>query len=131
MANTLTHLMSPYYTERWPNPNLMYTLDHTLVTVVRNSYAHARNRLRMLMVTKSEAETSNISKFQSDMQGNGPFTTDSQGPIQTSDSDPRTWMFLQTRVTAGNSACSVTGVLVTVICHHGKVFKEKAKKCQQ
>ena len=28
-ANTLTHLMSPYYTERQLNHNLMYTMDHT------------------------------------------------------------------------------------------------------
>ena len=29
-SNTLTHLMSPYYTERQPNHNnLMYTVDHT------------------------------------------------------------------------------------------------------
>ena len=29
MTNTLIHLMSPYYTKRRPNHNLMYTVDHT------------------------------------------------------------------------------------------------------
>ena len=28
-TNILTHLLSPCYIERWPNPNLMYTVDHT------------------------------------------------------------------------------------------------------
>ena len=52
--------MSPYYTKRRPNHNLMDTEDTTpLVTVVRNSYAHAWNRLCMLTVPKSVAEILN------------------------------------------------------------------------
>ena len=59
-----------------------------LVTVVRNSYAHAQNCLRMLTVSKSEAEILNCLKHPLDVQGNGRFTTDSQGRIRTSDGDP-------------------------------------------
>ena len=45
-----------------------------------------------------------------DVQGNGPFATDSQGCIQMSDGDPRTRTFHQTRLTAGDTACNVNGL---------------------
>ena len=62
----------------------------------------------MLTVRISEAEISNILKLRYDLQGNGRFTTDSQGHIQTSDGDPRT--FHQTGITAGDTTWSVNGV---------------------
>ena len=52
----------------------------------------------MLTAQKSEVENSNILKLRWDSQGNGRFTTDSQGHIQTSDGDPRTGTFPQMRV---------------------------------
>ena len=56
------------YVAPWTTPS---------VTVVRNSYVHAQNCLRMLTVSKSEAETGNFWKQ--------PW--DSQDHIRTSDSD--------------------------------------------
>ena len=73
------------------------------VAVVRNSYAHAQNRLHMLAVPKSEVETSYILKLRRDSQGNGRFygcQTMIQGQV----------MFSQMRVTADDTACSVKGV---------------------
>ena len=79
-----------------------------MVTTVRN--LNAQNHLRMSMVQKSEAEIAINSNLPSDAQGNGRFTTDSQGRKQMSGVDPRTLMFHQTRVTKGDTACSVKGV---------------------
>ena len=45
-----------------------------------------------------------------DTQGDGEFATDSQGPLRTSDGDPRTRTFPQTRPTVGDTACSVKGI---------------------
>ena len=46
-TNTLTHLMSPYYTERRPNHNLMYTMDHTFSYHSKNFiYARAKSSVR-------------------------------------------------------------------------------------
>ena len=57
---TSTHLMSPYYTERQPSHNLIYTVDHTpLVTIARNSRIH----LPRLTVPNSEAEIINMLKL--------------------------------------------------------------------
>ena len=81
-----------------------------MVTVVRNAYAHAQNRLRMLTVPKSEAEILNALKLPYCVQGNGRFATDSQGRIQTSDRDPRTGTLHQTWVTAGETTCNVNRV---------------------
>ena len=67
---------------------------------------YAQNRLCMLTVSKSEAENSNILKLR-----HGQFVTDSQGWIPTSDGDPRTGTFPQKQFTAGDTACSVKGVL--------------------
>ena len=53
--NTLTHLMSLYYTKRRLNNKLMYTVDHTI--------GYHRNPLHMFMVSKSGVETSNIFKL--------------------------------------------------------------------
>ena len=63
--------MSAYYTERRLNHNLMYTVDHTFGYRIRNSYAHAQNRLRMPTVPKSEAEILNSLKLPKDVQDNG------------------------------------------------------------
>ena len=89
----------------------MYTMDHIFGYRSRKSYAHARNRLRMLTVPKSEAEILNSLKLPEDLQGNGQFATDSQGCLQTSDEDPRTGTFPQMRSTMGDTTCSVKGVL--------------------
>ena len=101
--------MSPYYTVRLPNHNLVYTPS---VNLVWNSYV--RNYLSMLMVPKSEVEIWNFWKQPWDSWGNGRFATDSQGRIQTSDGDPRTGIFHQTLVTAGDTTCNVNGVLRNV-----------------
>ena len=66
----------------------------------------------MLMVTKSEAENSNILKLRYDSQGNGRCATDSQCRKLKSDGDPMAGTFLQTLVTAGDIASCVNGVLV-------------------
>ena len=62
----------------------------------------------MFTVQKSEAE---ILWFKNSIGSNGWFASDSQGRTRTSDGDPRTGMFHQTRVTVGDTACSVKGVL--------------------
>ena len=80
------------------------------ITVVRNLYAHTQNRLRMFIVPKSEAEILNSLKLLQDLQGNGQFTTDSQGHLQMSDSDSRTGTFPQMWPTEGDTACSVKGL---------------------
>ena len=41
------------------------------------------------------------------------FTTDLRGHMQTSEGDPRTGTFHRTRVTPGDTACNVNGVLAT------------------
>ena len=64
----------------------------------------------MLTVPQSEAEIKKFWKQPWDSKGNGQFATDSQGHIRTSDGDPRTGTFHQTRVTAGDTACNVNGV---------------------
>ena len=67
------------------------------------------------MELNSETEISSISKLSlQDAQGNGQFTTDSQGRKRTSGGgDPRTGKFHQRWVAAGDTACSVKGVLFT------------------
>ena len=109
MTNTLTHLMSPYYTERWP----LWTTPS--VTVVRNLYVYAWNCLHILTVPKSEVGNSNILKLRKDSQGNGRFTTDPQGRIQTSDGDSMRGMIPQTQVTLGDTTCSEKGVLLVYV----------------
>ena len=89
----------------------MYTVDHTFsVTVLGNSFVHAPNGLCMLTVPKAEVEILNSLKHLQDSQGNGVFTTYSQGHLWTSDHDPRTGTFTQTWPTTGDTACSVKGV---------------------
>ena len=90
--------MSPFYTERRPNHNLMYTVDHTfgyhsthLLCACLESSAHAPG-------TKFRGR--NFKHFKIS-KGNGQFATDSHGHKRTSDSDPRTRMFHQTLITAG------------------------------
>ena len=63
------------------------------------------------VVSNSETEISNILKVRYDLLGNGQFTTDWQGHLWMSDGDPRTRTFHQMRVTAGDTTCSVTGIL--------------------
>ena len=103
MTNPLTHLMSPYYTERLPNHNLLYTMDHTfgycsqkLIRTCVKSYAQHT-------VPKSEADILNSLKLPHYLQGNGR--------ILMPDGDPRTGMFPQLQPTAGHTTCTVKGVL--------------------
>ena len=83
---------------------------HLRLTEEGNLYAHTQNRLCMLIVPKSEAEILNSLKLLQDSQGNGQFTTDSQGHLQMSDDDSRTGTFDQTQPTKGDTACSVKGL---------------------
>ena len=78
-----------------------------MVSVVRNSYVHVLNCLRMPKVLNSEAKILNILKLLYDMQGNEWFATDLQICKSTPESDPRTGTFHQMRVTAGDTACIV------------------------
>ena len=80
------------------------------VTIVRNVYVHARNRLRMFTVLKIEGQILNSLKLWQDSQGNGRFPTDAQGCILTTDGDPRTETFPLTWVTLV-TACTVIEVL--------------------
>ena len=50
-------------------------------------------------------------KLPYNMQGNGWFATDSQGPIRMSDDDPRSGTFHQMQVTVGDTIYSVKEVL--------------------
>ena len=102
--------MSLYYTEDDRITTLCTLWTTPLVTMVRNSYAHARNHLRVLAALNSEAEILKIWKQPRDSQGSEQFATDSQGHIWMLDGDPRTEMFHQTRVTAGDTACNVNVV---------------------
>ena len=56
-------------------------------------------------------EILNISKLLKDAQGNGRLVTDSQGRKRMSSGDLSTGMFHQTRVTVGDTTCSVKGEL--------------------
>ena len=67
------------------------------------------------MVLNSEAEILNISKLLWDEQGHEWFTADSECRKRMSGGDPRTGTFYQMRVTMGDTACSVNGVLVKPI----------------
>ena len=92
--------MSPYYTERRPNHNLMYTVDHTF------GY---RSKKLICACAKSSAHAHGT-KIRGRKQGNGRFATDLQGFVRTSDGDPRTGTFHRMRFTAGDTTCSVKGV---------------------
>ena len=65
------------------------------------------------MVPKSEAKILNSLKLLWDSQGNGRFTTDSQVCKWMSNGNPRTGMLHQTLPMAGDTACSVKGVLTS------------------
>ena len=71
----------------------------------------------MLIAPKSELEILNSLKLPWDSQGNGRFTTDLQGRLWMSNSDPRTGTFPQMRPTVGDTACNVKGVQGTKIYH--------------
>ena len=81
------------------------TLYTPLVTVVRNSYVHARIHLRMLMVPNSEAEILKLSKLPKVMDGL-PLTRKFANGRH-----PRTGTFHQMVLTAGDTSRSVKGVL--------------------
>ena len=86
----------------------MYTVDHTF------GY---RSKKLICACTKSSVHTHDTEirggnfKQSKTSVGNGQFATNMQGQIRTSDGDRRTGTFHQTRVTAGDTACSVKGVL--------------------
>ena len=88
----------------------MYIMDH-IGYHSQKLFARARNHLHMLTVPKSEAKIKKFWKQPWDSQGNGQFTTESQGRIRTLDGDPRTRTFHLMRVTAGDTVCTVNGVL--------------------
>ena len=67
-GETSIYLYLPYVTMLHLNttgsqPYMHQTMDYTLVTVARNSSAHAHIHLRMLTVLNSEAEMLNILKL--------------------------------------------------------------------
>ena len=66
--------------------------------------------MKSLAHAHKEIRSGNSLKLPWDLQGNGQFTTESQGPLQMSDGDPRTGMFPEMRVTAGDTTCSMKGV---------------------
>ena len=70
-----------------------------------------QNPLRKPTVPKSEAEILNSLKLPYDFKGNGWFATDLQCCLWMSDGDARTGTFPQMWPTAGDTACSVNGVL--------------------
>ena len=65
----------------------------------------------MPIVLKSEGKILNCLNLLYDSQGNRRLASDSQGHIQTSDGDVKTWTFYQTWVTTGDTAYRVKGVL--------------------
>ena len=67
---TSTRLRLPCYTKNDYGNNLIYTVDYGVI------------HLRMLMVPNSKVESLSIFKVLQDTQGNGHFTTVSQGRIQ-------------------------------------------------
>ena len=114
---TSTCLMSPYYTKRQPNHNLVYTWDHTFgyrskkfICVCAKLSAHA-------YCTKFRGSNFKILKLPWDMQGLERWATDLQVCKWMSGGDPRTATFHQTRLNAGDTACSVKGVLPMYMFH--------------
>ena len=95
--------MSPDYTRRQLNHNLMYTMDHTF------GY-HSKKFICACVKLSAHAHGTEIRGGNQDAQGNGQFTTDSQGCKWTSGGDPRTGKFHQTWVTMGDTTCNVKGV---------------------
>ena len=80
----------------------MYTVDHTCA----ESSVHAQG-------SEIRGGNFNFSKLPWDAQGSVRWATDSQVCKRTSGVDPKTGTFHghQTRVTVGDTACSVKGVL--------------------
>ena len=81
----------------------MYTVDLTFSYRCRNfictslkSSAHAHG-------TEVRGRNFNSLKLPQDLQGNGRFATDSEGHLRTSNGNPRTGMFPQTRCERGIS----------------------------
>ena len=89
----------------WQTPDVQIFVRVTFVTIVRNSYAHARNRLRMLTVLKSEAANSIILKLWKDTL---PLTCKAvYGHWTVIQGQAR---FTKCRLLSGDTASSVKGV---------------------
>ena len=106
-TNTLTHLMSPY------THNLMYSVDQTF------SY-HSQKFIRTCAESSAHAHGTKIrgghfKHFYNfirtrKVMGSLPLTHKVACHYQTSDNDPRTGIFHQMQVTAGDTICNVDGV---------------------
>ena len=75
---TSTHLMSPYYTERRPSHNLMYTVDHTFTYSSEKFLCACAESSMHAHTTKSDMQ---ILKLPLKMIGNGFFATVYKGAI--------------------------------------------------
>ena len=110
MPYTSTDLIPLYYTKRRLSHSLMYTLDHTLGFRSKKFRRACAESSMHAHRTKSEVEILKIVKLLWDAIGLGQWDTDLQVCKRMPGSDPRAGKFHQTRITMGDTTCSVKGV---------------------